>query len=152
MLEFDYLTIVNGGSRGDGAANDGYGSYVLSTKDDRREMAFARRAQAHEESQAAAGHVRLIWMGYDRRVEQGRRGGGVFHRTIGTDQQPPRAAHASIFPDVLHARIFKGSQGGLEIVIPGRRGGQEASAAKDILEWKFECLGNGTAGGVGGWE
>ena len=37
MLEFDYLTIVNGGSRGDGAANDGYGSYVLSTKDDRRE-------------------------------------------------------------------------------------------------------------------
>ena len=58
------------------------------TKDDRREVAFARRAQAPDESQAAVGYVRLIRMGYDGRIEQGCRGDGVFHREIGTDQQP----------------------------------------------------------------
>jgi len=37
MFEFDFLAVVDGGSRGNGAANDGYGSYVLSTRDGRKE-------------------------------------------------------------------------------------------------------------------
>ena len=37
MFEFDFLAVVDGGSRGNGAANEGYGSYVLSTRDGRKE-------------------------------------------------------------------------------------------------------------------
>ena len=37
MFEFDFLVVVDGGSRGNGAANEGYGSYVLSTRDGRKE-------------------------------------------------------------------------------------------------------------------
>ena len=37
MFEFDFLAVVDGGSRGNGAANEGYGSYVLSTRDGREE-------------------------------------------------------------------------------------------------------------------
>jgi ribonuclease HI len=33
VFEFDYLITCDGGSRGHGAANHGYGSYVLSTRD-----------------------------------------------------------------------------------------------------------------------
>ena len=38
MFEFDFLAVVDGGSRGNGAANEGYGSYVLSTRDGRKEI------------------------------------------------------------------------------------------------------------------
>ena len=37
MFEFDFLAVVDGGSRGNGAANEGYGSYVLSTRDGRKD-------------------------------------------------------------------------------------------------------------------
>ena len=37
MFEFDFLAVLDGGSRGNGAANEGYGSYVLSTRDGRKE-------------------------------------------------------------------------------------------------------------------
>ena len=37
MFEFDFLAVVDGGSRSNGAANEGYGSYVLSTRDGRKE-------------------------------------------------------------------------------------------------------------------
>ena len=37
MFEFDFLAVVDGGSRGNGAANEAYGSYVLSTRDGRKE-------------------------------------------------------------------------------------------------------------------
>jgi len=37
MFELDFLAVVDGGSRGNGAANEGYGSYVLSTRDGRKE-------------------------------------------------------------------------------------------------------------------
>jgi ribonuclease HI len=37
MFEVDFLAVVDGGSRGNGAANEGYGSYVLSTIDGRKE-------------------------------------------------------------------------------------------------------------------
>ena len=37
MFEFDFLAVVDGGSRGNGAANEGYGSYVLSTRDGRKQ-------------------------------------------------------------------------------------------------------------------
>ena len=37
MFEFDFLAVVDGGSRGNGAANEGYGSYVLCTRDGRKE-------------------------------------------------------------------------------------------------------------------
>jgi len=37
MFEFDFLAVVDGGSRDNGAANEGYGSYVLSTRDGRKE-------------------------------------------------------------------------------------------------------------------
>jgi ribonuclease HI len=37
MFEFDISAVVDGGSRGNGAANEGYGSYVLSTRDGRKE-------------------------------------------------------------------------------------------------------------------
>ena len=37
MIEFDFLAVVDGGSRGNAAANEGYGSYVLSTRDGRKE-------------------------------------------------------------------------------------------------------------------
>ena len=38
MFEFDFLAVVDGGSRGNGAANEGYGSYFLSTRDGRKEI------------------------------------------------------------------------------------------------------------------
>ena len=37
MLEFDYLITCDGGSRGNGAANQGYGSYVLSARDGQKQ-------------------------------------------------------------------------------------------------------------------
>jgi ribonuclease HI len=33
MFEYDFLTVLDGGSRGNGSANQGYGSYHLSTRD-----------------------------------------------------------------------------------------------------------------------
>ena len=38
MFEFDYLITCDGGSRGNGATNQGYGSYVLSTRDGQKEI------------------------------------------------------------------------------------------------------------------
>ena len=38
MLEFDYLITCDGGSRGNGATNQGYGSYVISTRDGQKEI------------------------------------------------------------------------------------------------------------------
>ncbi|MGD2206978.1 MAG: reverse transcriptase-like protein [Anaerolineae bacterium] len=35
MFEYDYLIQADGGSRGNGAQNDAYGSYRLATRDDR---------------------------------------------------------------------------------------------------------------------
>jgi ribonuclease HI len=37
-FEFDYLVISDGGSRGHGTANQGYGSYLLSTRDQRKQI------------------------------------------------------------------------------------------------------------------
>ena len=37
MFEFDYLITSDGSSRGNGAANQGYGSYVLSTRDGQKQ-------------------------------------------------------------------------------------------------------------------
>jgi len=31
MFEFDFLAVVDGGSKGNGSANKGYGSYCLAT-------------------------------------------------------------------------------------------------------------------------
>ena len=38
MFEFDYLITCDGGSRGNGATNQGYGSYVISTRDGQKEI------------------------------------------------------------------------------------------------------------------
>ena len=35
MFEYDYLIVCDGGSRGNGSANEAYGSYRLATRDDR---------------------------------------------------------------------------------------------------------------------
>ena len=35
MFEYDYLIVCDGGSRGNGSANEAYGSYHLATRDDR---------------------------------------------------------------------------------------------------------------------
>ena len=37
MFEYDFLAIFDGGSRGNGAANQGYGSYHLSTRDGKKQ-------------------------------------------------------------------------------------------------------------------
>jgi len=38
VFEFDYLITCDGGSRGNGATNQGYGSYVISTRDGQKEI------------------------------------------------------------------------------------------------------------------
>lgn len=37
MFEFDFLAVVDGGSQGNGAANRGFGSYQLATRDGRKQ-------------------------------------------------------------------------------------------------------------------
>ena len=37
MFEYDYLIVCDGGSRGNGSANEAYGSYLLATRDDREQ-------------------------------------------------------------------------------------------------------------------
>ena len=37
MFEYDYLIVCDGGSRGNGSANEAYGSYHLATGDDREQ-------------------------------------------------------------------------------------------------------------------
>jgi probable phosphoglycerate mutase len=37
MFEYDFLITCDGGSRGNGAANEGYGSYYLANRDGRRQ-------------------------------------------------------------------------------------------------------------------
>jgi ribonuclease HI len=53
MFEFDFLAVVDGGSRGNGAANEaaneGYGSYVLSTRDGRKETILLDLGTATEQ-------------------------------------------------------------------------------------------------------
>lgn len=37
VFEFDYLVVSDGGSRGNGSQNDGFGSYYLESRDGRRQ-------------------------------------------------------------------------------------------------------------------
>ena len=56
-------------------------------EDDRRQMAFADGTQAHEESNAPGRYTFLNHGGDDRRIEEGDRLDGVFHREAGADKQ-----------------------------------------------------------------
>jgi len=56
-----------------------------------------------------------------------------------------RADEGKHFLLVFFGELAEEEQGGLEVVVAGGLGGQEAGAAKDLFGWKFQGPGDGAA-------
>ena len=69
-------------------------------------------------------------------------GGGLGFFCLYLDERADEGEHFFL---ILFGELAEEEQGGLEVVIPGRRGGQEAGTAKDLLGWTFQDSGNGPA-------
>jgi hypothetical protein len=75
------------------------------TKLDRGQMAFAHRAQAEHDAQAAARHAALLGRRHDRRVEQRRGLDRVLVGEVGPDQQAALVADPDVARHVMRDQV-----------------------------------------------